>query len=115
VVKENLPVETVVIQRVNHEGVANSTLVFKIPPSVAEHHMICEVLKAIRRDYPGAWYSVLEWYRDEQQQLQRARIGQQVPALLKPEEGAAAIEKIKKVTAESLGLPTPDSLGDVPL
>lgn len=54
-----LPVNRVIVQRINSEATGFATMVFHIKESVAEHNVITELLREIRHKYPGPWYSFL--------------------------------------------------------
>jgi hypothetical protein len=109
--------EKVIISRIDHQATATKTMVIQLKPTVHEHNVMTEVLKHIRREYPGAWYCVQQWER--QQYPTKIGPNPQLPALLQPVEPAvevsAVVSKIKAVTREQMGLPPEDEIQDVPL
>lgn len=97
--------EKIIISSLTHEGTATKTLVIQIPPTIAEHNAIIEVLRRLRIEYPGAWYCVQEWERN----LRPTAIGPLAADLV------AKVAEVKEVTREYLGLPAEEPIGDVPL
>lgn len=96
--------DKIIITSLTHEGTATKTMVIQIPPTIAEHNVVVEVLRRLRLDYPGAWYCVQEWERN----LRPAAIGPLAADMV------AKVAAVKEVTREHLGLPTEDLIGDVP-
>jgi hypothetical protein len=98
------PVETIVIERLKNSGAISTCMVIRIPPTIAEHNVVIELLKRLRVDHPGAWYCVQQWER------QHFHGPIQTPAP-KPEE---PFEGVKEVTREHLGLPQEEPITDMP-
>lgn len=93
--------DKIIISSLTHEGMATKTMVIQIPPTIAEHNAIIEVLRRLRLDYPGAWYCVQEWERT----LRSSPVG---PA------AAEVVARVKEVSREHLGLPAEEAIKDVP-
>lgn len=66
---ETHPCNRVVIRRVSSQGLAISTLIITIPETTADHNIVIETLKAIRRDYPGAWIVHEQMVKEESKPL----------------------------------------------
>lgn len=95
------PIEAIIIQRV--PGSITDTTVIKIPPVIAEHNVMFELLKHLRREHPGAWYRAEEWCRETYKG----------PVTVPVNVGNKADEIIKEVSREHWGLPPEDKIGDV--
>lgn len=50
-----MPVNKVIVQRLDSTALGFGTMVFKIREQVSDHNIIMELLRGIRHDYPGIW------------------------------------------------------------
>jgi hypothetical protein len=107
------PVESIIICRADDKKSCAGTLVIKIPPTTAEHNMIMALLQELRHRYPGAWYCAKEW--ELKQYPQKIGSEDRTVPMAVPVKADHIVEKIKGVTAASMGIDSPGELGDVPL
>lgn len=61
-----LPVNKVIVQRLDSAALGYGTLVIRIRETTAEHNMILELLQALKHDYPGIWYQHERMMKDAQ-------------------------------------------------
>jgi hypothetical protein len=60
-----LPVNKVIVQRLDSAATGYGTMVIRIRETTAEHNVIFELLKALKHDYPGVWHQHAQHVKNE--------------------------------------------------